>query len=349
MPFYCGIDQGKRSSDICVIDETRQIKTQVSTKNDLGSIVALLSPYRQGLKIVVESSSTWYWLIDGLHNAGFENVVLAHSSKISMITKAKVKTDRRDARTLAELLMAGYIPEGYIYPKDRRWLRDTVRLRQELVSSRTAEFLRLKTMAARFGHNDISRNDMDDIEEEDIKFLLKEKYLAVYIPGALKRMDQLSVQIRELDALLEKELGSDQMLKRMRAVPGLGRVLSLSIFLECGELSRFENPKGFCSYCRVAPGIAQSGRKVGRGRGNKQGNSFLKNAFMQAAVAAVRCYPDIRAFFDMHQARRIGSGGKRICYNIVAHKLALAVFKILKGHKFDQKKFLATPVQAVAV
>lgn len=348
MPFYCGIDQGKRSSDICVIDETRRIKIQASIKNDLGGIAALLAPYRQGLKIVVESSSTWYWLIDGLHKAGFEDVVLAHSSKISMITKAKVKTDRRDARTLAELLMAGYIPEGYIYPKDRRWLRDTVRLRQELVSMRTAEILRLKTMAARFGHNDIPRNDMDGIEEEELKSLLKEKYLAVYVPDALDRMNLFSAQVEHLDTLLEKELGSDRMLKRIREVPGLGRVLSLSIFLECGELSRFNNPKGFCSYCRVAPGIAQSGRKIGRGRGNKQGNSFLKHAFMQAAVAAVRCYPDIRAFFEMHQSRRIGYGSKRICYNIVAHKLALAVFKIMKGHRFDHAKFLATPVEAVA-
>lgn len=84
------------------------------------------------LQIVVESTFNWYWLVDGLQNLGFD-LCLAHTLGLSLITQAKVKTDRRDAFTLTKLLRAGVMPKAYIYPAHTRPVRDLLRRRLKLV------------------------------------------------------------------------------------------------------------------------------------------------------------------------------------------------------------------------
>ena len=115
MKFYCGIDLSARDCHVCVIDEQLKVMVQQKLRNELPKIVKLLEPYKANLKIVVESTFNWYWLIDGLQAEGFD-VVLAHTLGLYLITGAKVKTDRRDAYALAKLLLVGAVPTAYIYP-----------------------------------------------------------------------------------------------------------------------------------------------------------------------------------------------------------------------------------------
>src|SRR5438132_6806294 len=100
MKFYCGIDLSARDCHVCVIYEQLKVVVQQKLRIELPRICQLLQPYKANLKIVVESTFNWYWLIDGLQAEGFE-VVLAHTLGLYLITGAKVKTDRRDAYALA--------------------------------------------------------------------------------------------------------------------------------------------------------------------------------------------------------------------------------------------------------
>lgn len=124
MSFYCGIDLSARASQLCVINQQLARLIDQKPPNDLDRIIRLLEPYRADLKIVVESTFNWYWLVDGLRAAGFD-VCLAHTLGLYMITGAKVKTDRRDAFSLAKLLLAGVIPPAYIYPPETRPVRES--------------------------------------------------------------------------------------------------------------------------------------------------------------------------------------------------------------------------------
>jgi transposase len=117
--FYCGIDLSATSSHLCVLDENLSIQLQQKTANELPRIVALLDAFKSNLRVVVESTFNWYWLVDGLQRTGFD-VCLAHTLGLSMITAAKVKTDRRDAFSFAKPLRAGMIPKAYIYPAKSR-------------------------------------------------------------------------------------------------------------------------------------------------------------------------------------------------------------------------------------
>src|SRR5438552_16870046 len=109
-----------------------------------------MEPYRGDLKIVVESTFNWYWLIDGLQAAGF-GVVLAHTLGLYLITGAKVKTDRRDAYELAKLLLVGAVPAAYIYPVATRPARDLLRRRGRLVQVRAGEYGSCRRLLLRQG------------------------------------------------------------------------------------------------------------------------------------------------------------------------------------------------------
>src|SRR5258706_151480 len=122
---------------------------------------------------------------------------------------------------------------------------------------------------------------------------------------------------------------TEQSYELLLKLPGVGQIIALTILYEVGELTRFANVKVFSSYCRV-PGIAQSGNVSRRGRASKQGNHYLKAAFSQAAVHAVRCYPKVRRYYERQLKRHQGRGRQMICYNIIAHKLAQAAFHVLK-------------------
>ena len=78
------------------------------------------------------------------------------------------------------------------------------------------------------------------------------------------------------------------------------------------------------------PGVAQSGAVSRRGRASKQGNAYLKCAFNQAAVVAVRSYPAIKGCYQRHLQRHRGSARKLVAYNVIAHKLAQAVYYVLR-------------------
>src|SRR2546421_2591186 len=148
--FYCGIDLSARDCHVCVINEQLKIVIDQKLRNELGKVCQLLEPYKTNLKIVVESTFNWYWLIDGLQAEGFE-VVLAHTLGLYLITGAKVKTDRRDAYALAKLLLVGAVPAAYIYPVETWPVRDLLRRRMYLVQVRAGEYGSLRRVFVRPG------------------------------------------------------------------------------------------------------------------------------------------------------------------------------------------------------
>ena len=159
MEFYAGIDLHSRKSQVAVIDS--QIKTLVNKNvtNDLGVILGILGDFDPKPRVVVESTFNWYWLVDGLMRAGYD-VTLAHTLGLSMISKSKVKTDKRDALALARLLRIGEIPEAYIYPRETRPVRDLIRRRTRVVSFRAREYAALRRHLYQLGLHDHSRNSI---------------------------------------------------------------------------------------------------------------------------------------------------------------------------------------------
>jgi len=336
MKRYCGIDLGKRKCALCVMDSAGRVLGRAMLESAIGPILEFLG--RHGgpgeIECAFESCSTWYWLGDGLMAAGYR-AHMAHTLALSMITRAKVKTDVRDAQRLAELLRTGQLPEAYMVPREQRLVRDLVRQRQSLVRKRAEEFISLKMLATRHGLPFVHRNEIQRLNLASAEAMFPEPSLKLQAVAAFERINQFGVQIADMEKHLQKKLSDDPFYREIQKLEGVGVTLGLVICLETSDISRFASLRDYCSYCRVVPGVSQSGASVRRGRGSKQGNPHLKSAFSQAAVAAVRHHALPRAFFEKHLARRVARGGKMVTYNIIAHKLATAAWHVLHGRKYD--------------
>jgi hypothetical protein len=169
MELYAGFDLHSRNTYIGILDKelTRVFKKRVT--NNLEIILATLQPFGDKLKgIVVESTFNWYWLVDGLMEAGYRCVHLANPSAIKQYEGLKHSDDQHEAFFLAQLLILGILPEGYIYPKKDRPVRDLARKRLFLVRHRTSNILSLKSLIERCSAKKLTANEIKQkLTEQD--------------------------------------------------------------------------------------------------------------------------------------------------------------------------------------
>src|SRR5215471_1420431 len=150
MSLYGGIDLHANNSVIVLLNEQDEVIYRKRLPNALTTILEQLAPYHTEMKgLVVESTYNWYWLVDGLMDADYR-VHLANPAAMQQYSGLKYTDDHSDARWLAHLLRLAVLPEGYIYPKTERAVRDLVRKRVHLVRQHTAHVLS--------GHNILARN-----------------------------------------------------------------------------------------------------------------------------------------------------------------------------------------------
>ena len=119
MPLYGGIDLHANNSVVVLLNEQDQVIYQRRLANHLPTILEPLALYQADITgVVVESTYNWYWLVDGLMDAGYR-VHLANPAAMQQYSGLKYTDDYSDARWLAHVLRLGVLPEGYIYPKPR--------------------------------------------------------------------------------------------------------------------------------------------------------------------------------------------------------------------------------------
>ncbi len=327
--YHCGIDLGSKQTQVAIIDDEQHVLSNARFKNDVTAICRQMDPYRGRIQVVAEATFNWYWLIDGLQAAGFP-VILAHTAGLHAISAAKVKTDRRDAVTLARLLRAGMIPEAYIYPAEHRPTRDLLRHRWDLVSMRSTEYHRVRNVLSQYGVHDITLVDLKALDAEEVERLLQHPLAQAKALLELERIALFSQQIAAIEKELETQADPRAEFALLQQIPGIGFTLALTILYEIGDVARFADVRHFSSYCRVVPGCADSCDTQRRGRNNKSGNPYLKWALTQAAIKAVAHYPRFKKYFERQARRHTGRATNIICYTIVSHLLAKAVFHILK-------------------
>ena len=129
MTLYAGIDLHANNRVVVFINEQDQVMYQQRVANPLPTILEQLAPYNADIKgVVVESTYNWYWLVDGLMDADY-GVHLANPAAIEQYSGLQYTNDSADARWWAHLLRLGVVPEGSIYPKAERAVRDVWRKR----------------------------------------------------------------------------------------------------------------------------------------------------------------------------------------------------------------------------
>jgi transposase len=316
--YYTGIDLHKFSSYLTTVDSSGNIIKQADIKNVNHNFAQYFSDLGNDNITTVESTMTWYWLNDLLSSLNIP-LVLAHAKYVKAIAYAKVKTDKVDSHTLAQLLRMDYIPVAHKISGDNRHLRDALRARLKIVQRHTSVTNSMHLLLAKYNLD--SPDQLDDIPKYQYDQLTEVETL-------------LSEQMLDLEKQLYPFLIPNDDIQRLLWIPGIGKMNAFTILLEVDDINRFEDVKHFFSYCRLVPSARNSGGKS-KQRSSKDGNRYLKVAFSDAAIHAVQYYPIIRNYHNSLIRRK----NKNIARTIIAKEIAEIVFHVLKYKSDFNNKF----------
>jgi transposase len=335
MALYCGIDLHSTNSWIVVLEGGHKVVLEHKARNDLKEILEVLEPYREELVgVAVESTFNWYWLVDGLMDAGYR-VHLTNTCRAKQYSGLKYADDRHDARWLAHLLALGILPEGHICPRQERSVRDLLRRRNTLVQKRSSLLISMRGTVERLTSERIGVNDLKRWTGEGLDELVRDPVAAIGLKAFIESIRAMSGQIK----ILEKEVLA-RARKRdeypfLRSVWGIGHILSMTVLYEAGDIRRFGGPGHFASYCRcVKSEKLSNGKRKGSGNA-KNGNPYLSWAFSQAGHYAVRHYQPARTFYQRKRSRTNGI----VAIRALAHKLARASYYVMRDRVvFDPER-----------
>gem|GEM_PF-160491 len=321
---------------VAIIDDQQNRVFYRKLANDPDVITNAFAPYRERLKgVVIESTFNWYWLADLLIEKGYA-VHLANPCGIQKYSGLKHSDDKHDAFWLAQLLALEILPEGYIYPKESRPLRDLLRKRAHLVRVRTSLILSLQNIVMRNHGIKIRSNDLKKLTQDPVAELLKDQEeLALAGRVSKETIDFITRQIQRIETAVRSKALLREPFPKLLTLPGVGDILGMTILLETGPIERFNAVGHYVSYCRKVPSRWTSNEKT-KGRGNtKNGNRYLSWAFSEAADHARQTHGPSRDFYN----RKLNQTNASVAHNALAHKLARAAYYIMRDQvEFEEAK-----------
>jgi len=254
-------------------------------------------------------------------------VVVATRTELRAITEAKVKTDRRDARTLARLLAAGLLGGCWLPDETTRALRRRLARRAQLVRQRTRCKNEVHAVLMR---NLKGRPPMTDAFGKRGRAWLVELELPdderQTVDGCLRQVDFLDAEIAILERAIAGHALASEEIRRLMTVPGVSLITAATFIAAVGAIERFDNPRRLVSYLGLDPKVRQSGVAPARhGRISKQGAAQVRQMLTEAAFVAVSTAGPMRAFYERVRARR----GSQIAIVAVARKLAVLFWHLL--------------------
>lgn len=325
--LYCGIDLHSNNHYVSIIDQDNNRLKEKRLGNDLSKTLLFLESYKADLQgIAIESTFNWYWLVDGLMDAGY-SVSLVNTCAVKQYEGLKHTDDRYDAYWLAHLMRLGILPTGYIYPKEQRGLRDLLRKRMQLVQCRTSHVISAqaqywRSMGLRLRSQDIKKCP------DGLLSNITDHNLCLSIQSNLNVIQLLNTQIKTIEDTVITQCQNMPAYKQLKTVFGVGEILSQTITLETGGIHRFNKVGNYTSYCRCVDSEKTSnGKKKGSGN-KKSGNKYLAWAFMEAANFAIRFYEPANRFYQ----RKSAKSNVIVARKALAHKLARASYYVMRDN-----------------
>lgn len=254
-------------------------------------------------KVVLESTNVWEYIFETIESAGFD-VTLAHPKQVKAIAAARVKTDKVDARTLAELLRADMIPASYVPERDVRDLREALRTRASLVCDTTSLKNRI--------HAKLLRRGIQKPDEFNKNFTQKHRtwlrsLRIESLDHLLNALEATEREVKEIDAALLKKYEENDHARLISEIPGIGYYGALMLAAEIGDIDRFHDPEHLSAYAGLVPTVHQSASNCYYGHISKQGSRYMRWILVEAVHIYVRNAPDsqITKFFN-RKMRKIG-------------------------------------------
>jgi transposase len=321
---YVGIDWAYGRAAFCSMNETGSIEAEGMIPASEDGLARLVLEVGTEVKACVEMMSGAVWVRDQLALAGWE-VQVAHARKVRDVAPLACKTDKVDARVLAELCRRELVPELWVPSIEDRALRERLRRRAHLVKARTSARNRIFGLLTQFGlrisHTRLRKPDaIELLERRGVPEVWRDS-----ISELLELASEMDRRIDPIDRELAPIARSDERAKLLATMPGVGPLLSLTFAAEIGEVSRFSSPRKLIGYAGLAPRVSQSGERSATGALSKAGSRTLRWAAVEAANQAWRPSNP----WHRHYLRVSARHGKNPAKSAVARKLLIAAWHML--------------------
>lgn len=318
-----GLDVHRHFAEIAILEGKEERQLRISTEPDaLRDFAHTLGPDDQ---VVLEATANTWPIADLLaERAG--KVVVSNPLRTRAIADAKIKTDKVDARTLAQLLAADFIPAVWVPDPTTRALRVRIARHRALVQQRT----RLRNQIHAGLIRSLVACPYSDLFGRAGRRWLHRVTLASHerdgVESALRLHDSFEAEIAQLDRELTGMALANEDARLLCTISGIGAVTALALCALIGPIERFGRPSKLVGYLGLDPRVRQSGDHPARiGHISRAGQAHARGLLVEAAHGAVRS-PGPLAAFHARIADRRGPG---IAAVAVARKLAVIIWHLL--------------------
>jgi transposase len=319
MRMFVGLDVHKKYIEVAIVDEEGAVTEQERIENEPG-LIEEFSNRLSNADMVMESSSTWYWLYEILSRK--HKVVVSNPAKTKAIASAKLKTDKVDALMLANLLRGGYIAESYVPSRRVMSLRELVRFRANLIRMRSSVKNRVHAYLLmnniKIGGSPFTKGFLEELRKvEDVR-----------VEGYIRIIERLNLEIHEASKIICSEALSDENARLLMTIPGISFYSALLLISEIGDIGRFPDSAHLVSYAGLASSTHSSGGTTYHGRITKVGSPYLRWVLNQCTWVHVRNEPggSIALFYERLRRKK----GHSKASVTASAKLLKVVFWVLK-------------------
>lgn len=329
-----GVDFHKRTSTFFVLSVDGKKMKSCKLENVPEAIRNFITSVPGPKRLAVEATRSWGMLHNLTHDL-VDEFHLGHPKKMKAITTSETKTDKKDAEIIAKLAHSGFFPEAYASSVDTRQLRSLLRFRHFLVNQRRSIRNQVQTL--------LDRNIWPVHRPDSFKNPFCKRGLAwlktVRLPDrerfilnqCLNTFEELNQKIQAAETYLKEQTFDLPGLEYLRTVPGFksGRVNALMVLIEIADIHRFSKAKALAHYSGLIPREFSSGDKHRTGHLIKEANHYLRTAFIESTLAAIRSDQGLKAYYKQVKTRS-GSGSAIIA---CARKLSYSVYHVLKEQR----------------
>ena len=330
--YYCGIDIAMKSSYIYITDKQGRKKSSGQIPTTAESFRQRLRPYVQaGLSVAIEAGNQTAWIHDLLVDVGAK-VTVVNPAKVKLIAESRRKTDKVDAKVLCELLRLDGLPHPVHVPdKKTRSLRGLLVARRQLVSARTKLCNVVRGMLRQEGIQLPARYLTSFVGWQRLMGRsYAHEHIGVVLDAYYQSFVSLTRSIQALDKQLAKRERQDTRTARLKTMPKVGRIASLTLLAAVDQVDRFGTSRKLVSYSGLCPTVRSSGERTEYGSISREGRSELRAVWVQIAHLVVRDTSRSTARLRQWYSKVASHRGKRTAIVALARKLLTIAYRILK-------------------
>lgn len=302
------------------------------------------------VRVAVEATGNARYFKNRVERVGIE-VVVINTLKFKVINESVKKTDRHDARTIAEFLEKDILPVSWLCSEKSEELRRILKSRTTLV--RAMVTLKNQVHGLLFGYGIETKRGQLQSKKERRRILdvLAEQGLTGYaVEPLLDTIDTLAGEVKKLEKILTEQVSGDRMVQLLMTIPGTGLITAATVRAYVDDISRFREYKHFSSYAGLAPWVQGSNDRYRYGHITKRGPEPLRTALVQMVLGMVRNQKRTGEYRLMLTYRLMklhkGSGTTIIA---TARKLSKIVWHMLMNDEpFDSKEMTNPKIQKIA-